>query len=103
MYVIDGNPEIPFTLTEQFSIIRQHLADYDDSIVDEMREIQLAKSMYYDRFTNVSIELSQELNESLTSLPFIVVISKSDLQHDQVKGQFHLFHVDTHRILTKIR
>ena len=85
VYVLDGDPEIPFTLGEQFSIIRQHLAEYDDQIYDELREIQLAKSMFQDRFANVGIELSQELNESLTDLPFIVLVSKSDLQPDQAQ------------------
>ena len=55
VYVLDGDPEIPFTLGEQYSIIRKHLAEYDDQIYDELREIQLAKSMFQDRFANVGI------------------------------------------------
>ena len=84
VYVIDGDPEIPFTLSEQYTTIRQHLADYDESIIDELRELELAKSIYRDRFAHVGIELSTVLNESLTTLPFVVIVSKSDLQkHDR--------------------
>merc|ERR1712126_199212 len=81
IYVIDGDPELPFTPLEQFNIIRNHLAEYDDEIIRELREIQLSQSELADRFNNYQINETVEgkLNRNLQEVPFIVVVTKTDL------------------------
>ena len=60
---------------------RSHLAEYDDEIIRELREIQLAQSELADRFNQYQInEISRgKLNTNLQEVPFIVVVTKTDL------------------------
>ena len=62
-------------------IFRSHLAEYDDEIIRELREIQLAQSELAHRFNQFQInELSKgKLNKNLQEVPFIVVVTKTDL------------------------
>jgi len=57
------------------------LAEYDDEIIRELREIQLSQSELADRFNNYQINETVEgkLNKNLQEVPFIVVVTKTDL------------------------
>ena len=57
------------------------MAEYDDEIIRELREIQLAKSELADRFNQYQMnEISRgKLNTNLQEVPFIVVVTKTDL------------------------
>ena len=59
---------------------RNHLAEYDDEIIRELREIQLSQSELADRFNNYQINETVEgkLNKNLQEVPFIVVVTKTD-------------------------
>ena len=57
------------------------MAEYDDEIIRELREIQLAQSELADRFNQYQMnEISKgQLNTNLQEVPFIVVVTKTDL------------------------
>ena len=63
---------------EQFYTIRKHLADYDATINAEVRELELAKSQFQDRYDSSSFDEHDERYSSLAEKPFIVCISKAD-------------------------
>ena len=64
-----------------FIYFRTHLAEYDDEIIRELREIQLSQSELADRFNNYQVNETVEgkLNKNLQEVPFIVVVTKTDL------------------------
>ena len=68
-------------MTSSNIFYRSHLAEYDDEIIRELREIQLAQSELADRFNQYQInEISRgKLNTNLQEVPFIVVVTKTDL------------------------
>lgn len=78
LYIIDGDDDLPLTVSEQFQVIRSHLAEYDTTIAKEQRELQLAKTEFPDRFNYFDWD-DVDISTSLTDIPFIVAISKDDL------------------------
>ena len=87
IYLIDGDPSVPLTPSEQFRIIRNHLKEYDFEIERELREIQLSRTQFSDRFSDWSItsNQSESINHNINNLPFIVIITKSDLNSKNKK------------------
>lgn len=77
IYLIDGDDFHEQHVVQQFYTIRKHLADYDATINAEVRELELAKSKFYDRFEQ-SFDTNDERYSSLADKPFIVCISKAD-------------------------
>ena len=57
------------------------MAEYDDEIIRELREIQLSQSELADRFANYPIDdvTDGKLNSNLHKVPFIVIVTKTDL------------------------
>ena len=80
IYLIDGDEQLPLSPAEQFWAIRHHLSEYDVTIERELREVELAKTEFPDRFQH--LPCGTDNFGSLTKLPFVVAITKSDLQQD---------------------
>lgn len=85
IYLVDGDEQLPLSPAHQFLAIRRHLAEYDVTIERELREVELAKTEFPDRFDHLSRDGSAGTGnfESLTELPFLVAITKTDLEQDQ--------------------
>ena len=79
--ILRAQKQPPTILTGSNIFYRSHLAEYDDEIIRELREIQLAQSELADRFNQYQInEISRgKLNTNLQEVPFIVVVTKTDL------------------------
>lgn len=77
LYLIDGDNDLPLSAGQQFRTIRSHLAEYDTTIDKELRELQLAKTEFPDRFNHFEWH-DIAISTSLTDVPFIVAISKND-------------------------
>ena len=103
LYIIDGDEDLPLTVSEQFQIIRAHLAEYDTTIEKEQRELQLAKTEFPDRFNYFDWD-DINISTSLTDIPFIVAISKDDLpgaaeRENELNNELEKFHTNSPRLL----
>ncbi|CAG5091649.1 Oidioi.mRNA.OKI2018_I69.PAR.g13180.t2.cds [Oikopleura dioica] len=87
IYLIDGDDFHEQHAVEQFYTIRKHLADYDAKINAEVRELELAKSQFQDRFDSSSFDEKDERYSSLAEKPFIVCISKADQPGNEYRAK----------------